>query len=67
MITVYTDPKCGKCKMLKKLLDRKQIEYKEERADIDALIDEGYKTIPVVELPNGKKLNFSQAWDRYQK
>ena len=50
---------CPKCKVLKKKLDKKQVDYSEE-TDSEILISKGFKSVPVLEV-DGKVLNFMDA------
>jgi len=50
---------CPKCKILKKKLEEKQIEYQENN-DTDEMIKLGIDFVPVLQVGN-KQLNFTQA------
>jgi mycoredoxin len=63
MIKVYATTWCGDCKMAKKVLDERQIQY--EYIDIDqvpdaaALVQEingGFRTVPTILFPDGRVL-----------
>ncbi|CAH1856055.1 glutaredoxin-like protein NrdH [Convivina praedatoris] len=60
-VTVYTKNNCVQCKMTKKFLDQKGIEYQEinisqETQYIDQLREKGFRQTPVV---MSGELNFS--------
>ncbi len=57
---VYTQPGCGKCKILKNKLDQLGIDY-EESSDISKLISAGFRETPVLEKDNGELLKFKNA------
>ena len=59
MITIYTTETCPKCKILKKKLDSKNIEYNEVN-DIEILKSLDIYDVPILEV-NDKYLNFSEA------
>jgi glutaredoxin-like protein NrdH len=53
MVTVYTKPNCVQCDMSKRLLDKIGVEYNtvdivENPAELDKLIELGYRAAPVV-------------------
>jgi len=53
MVTVYTKPNCVQCDMSKRLLDKIGVEYNtvdivENPAELDRLIEMGYRAAPVV-------------------
>ena len=60
MITIFTQPGCGKCKVLKTKLDNKGIEY-QTNEDVDYMIEMGFKSTPQLMLENGTILDFSAA------
>ena len=60
MITIFTQPGCGKCKVLKMKLDNKGIEY-QTNEDTDYMIEMGFKSTPQLMLENGTILDFSAA------
>ena len=59
MITIYTTEACPKCKILKKKLDSKGIQYKEIK-DIEILKSLDIYEVPVLEVDN-KTLEFNEA------
>lgn len=59
MITIYTTETCPKCKILKKKLNTKSINYKEIN-DIEILKSLDIYEVPILEV-NDKYLNFSEA------
>ena len=59
MITVYTQDNCPKCKILKKKLDGKNIEYVECN-DIDIMLTKGVESVPVIEL-DGNMFDYANA------
>ena len=57
-ITVYTQPGCQPCKATKRWLDKRGIEYAtvdvtESPADLAAIKELGYQSVPVVIVSNG--------------
>lgn len=52
MITLYTSPTCGTCKMIKMKLGMKNIPYNETH-DIQPLIKRGIQRLPVMVLEDG--------------
>ncbi len=60
MITIYTTETCPKCKILKKKLDSKNIEYKEVN-DVEVLKSLDIYEVPILELDNQDYLEFNQA------
>ena len=54
-VTVYTMPSCQPCRMVKRWLDNKGIEYTELEAKdhIEKLNEMGYRQAPVTVLPDG--------------
>ena len=53
MTTVYTKPNCVQCDMTKRLMDKIGVEYNtvdtvENPAELDRLIEMGYRAAPVV-------------------
>lgn len=53
MTTVYTKPNCIQCDMTKRLMDKIGVEYNtvdivENPAELDKLIELGYRAAPVV-------------------
>ena len=59
MITIYTTPTCPKCKILKKKLQEKGIEYQEFN-DEDEMQRMGILSVPVMDV-DGEKLDFPAA------
>ena len=59
MITIYTTETCPKCKILKKKLDSKGIEYKEVK-DIEVLKSLDIYEVPVLEIDD-ELLEFNEA------
>ena len=59
MITIYTTQTCPKCKILKKKLQEKGIEYKEFN-DEDEMQRMGILSVPVMDV-DGEQLDFSAA------
>ena len=59
MIVIYTQGLCPKCKVLKKKLDNKNIEYV-ECDDINTLISKNIDLTPVLEI-DGNMMNYSEA------
>lgn len=58
-MTIYTTETCPKCKILKKKLDAKNIDYIELN-DVDELIKLGIIDVPMMEV-DGTLLDFSAA------
>ena len=59
MITIYTTQTCPKCKILKKKLQEKKIEYKEFN-DEDEMQRMGILSVPVMDV-DGEQLDFPAA------
>lgn len=59
MVTVYTQPTCGRCNVLKKKLSDANIDFS-VCEDIDLMISKGFKTTPMMEV-DGKVMDFSSA------
>lgn len=59
MITIYTTQTCPKCKILKKKLQEKGIEYKEFN-DEDEMQRMGILSVPVMDV-DGEQLDFPAA------
>lgn len=59
MITIYTTSTCPKCKILKKKLQEKGIEYKEFN-DEDEMQRMGILSVPVMDV-DGEQLDFPAA------
>lgn len=53
---------CPKCLVLEKKLDLKGCEY-EKNMDRDFMLAEGMTILPILELEDGKRLNFKDAVD----
>ena len=51
MITIYTTDTCPKCKILKKKMDSKNIQYKEIN-DIEVLKSLDIYEVPILEIDN---------------
>lgn len=65
MTTVYTKDNCVQCDMTKRLMDKIGVEYQtvdiiENPAELDRLIEMGYKAAPVVVTENG------ESWAGFQ-
>lgn len=60
MVTIYTTDTCPKCKILKKKLTSKNIEFKEVN-DIEILKSLDIYEVPILELDDGKDLEFNEA------
>ena len=63
MVTVYTKPNCVQCDMSKRLLDKIGVEYNtvdivENPAELDKLIEMGYRAAPVVVTEDGSWAGF---------
>lgn len=58
MITLYSTD-CAKCKILKKKLDGKGIEYS-ENGDVDKMISLGFTEVPVLDV-DGEVYGFVDA------
>lgn len=61
MKIIFYSTGCPRCKVLKKKLDDKHIEY-QTVSDIDAISNEGITTVPVLEVDN-VKMDFKTAVD----
>ena len=59
MVVIYTQDLCPKCKVLKKKLDSKNIEYV-ECDDVNTLISKNIDLTPVLEI-DGNMMNYSEA------
>lgn len=59
MVIIYTTETCPKCKILKKKLSEKGIEYNEVN-DIEILKSLDIYEVPILEI-DGKYLDFSEA------
>ena len=58
MVTLYSN-NCPRCRVLKKKLEEKKIEYNEVN-DIDQMVKMGFNTTPILEV-DGQFFDFSQA------
>lgn len=53
---------CPKCKIIEKKLNHRNIEYEVIKDfDYDYLVKKGFTTVPVLELDDGRCMNFSDA------
>jgi len=59
MIVIYTQEFCPKCKVLKKKMDSKNIQYT-ECSDVDILISKNIELTPMVEIDN-TMMNYAEA------
>lgn len=59
MIRLYST-NCPKCKVLGMKMKQKHIEY-EEFTDIDAMLAMGIKSAPLLQVDDGKLLDFAEA------
>lgn len=59
MVTIYTTETCPKCKILKKKLTDKNIDFKDE-TDVEELLRLGIKDVPVLKVDE-TLLDFSAA------
>lgn len=59
MITVYTSPTCGKCKILKKKLEQKGLAY-EECQDVTEMESLGIENLPGMAV-DGVLMTFEEA------
>lgn len=60
MKTIYTTRTCGKCKILKQMMDVNKIEY-EECMDTDIMVSKGIFEVPMLETEEGVMMNFDTA------
>jgi glutaredoxin-like protein NrdH len=65
MTTVYTKPQCVQCDATKRMMDKLGVEYTtvdiiENPAELDKLIEMGYKAAPVVVTAKG------ESWSGFQ-
>lgn len=58
-MTVYTQPNCGKCKVLKAKLQQKGIAY-EESQDVDKMQSLGIMSLPAMQVDD-QLLTFEEA------
>lgn len=59
MITVYTQPDCGKCKVLKAKLQQKDIAY-DESQDVEKMQSLGITSTPAMQVDD-RLLTFEEA------
>ena len=59
-MTLYTQG-CVKCDVLKKKLEQKDLSFTIESNNFQKIIDAGIDFMPVLELDNGKLLQFNEA------
>ena len=59
-MTLYTMDNCPWCEILKKRLTHANIDYVENK-DAQVIREKGFKTVPRLEFPNGKLMDFEQA------
>ena len=59
MITVYTQPNCGKCKVLKAKLQQKGIAY-DESQDVEKMQSLGITSTPAMQVDD-RLLTFEEA------
>ena len=59
-MTVYSSSSCPRCKVLKMKMDKANLNY-DVVEDIEIMKEKGIKSIPVVELEDGRILDFSAA------
>jgi glutaredoxin len=59
MVTIYTTPTCSKCKILKKKMDEKKIDYTEIQG-IDVMQSLGFTEVPMVKMGD-RYINFREA------
>ena len=59
MVKLYST-RCPKCKVIEMKLKQKGIEY-EEITDVNAMLELGIKSAPMLGLEDGKLLNFTDA------
>lgn len=62
MIKVYSKNNCGQCEETKKYLTMNNIDYVEFNIEEDPeayqhVIESGYRSMPVVEFPNGEVMS----------
>lgn len=69
MITIYTQPNCGQCHVLKYFLEKNNIMFIECQ-DLEFMIDvKKFTNTPQLELEDGTILNYNQAlvWVKNQR
>jgi glutaredoxin-related protein len=59
MVTIYSNG-CPKCNLLKGQLDKAKVKYK-TTDEFQKLIDNGFTSLPVMELEDGKLLGYNEA------
>lgn len=59
MNVIYTQANCPKCKILKKKLDDKNVQYT-ECSDVNILVSKGVEFTPMLEV-DGDIMNYSAA------
>lgn len=60
-MTLYTQPSCPQCSVLKRTLNEKGISFNEV-SDTDKMITKGFKSAPIIETEDGAILDFAKAW-----
>ena len=60
-MTLYTQPSCPQCAVLKRTLGEKGISYTEV-SDLDRMLNKGFRSAPMVETDDGSILDFAKAW-----
>ncbi len=58
MITVYTSPTCTKCRILKSILDRNKVPFK-ENTDLSEIV--GTPSLPVIKTSDGQILSYEDV------
>lgn len=68
MITVYTQPHCGFCDVLKYYLNKAELPF-EECNNGDLMIQKGFVSTPKLEMEDGTVLGYTEAlaWAKTQK
>lgn len=59
MITIYTSPTCGKCKVLKAKMEQKGLAY-EECQDVPTMEKLGISSLPMLDV-DGSLMTFEEA------
>jgi glutaredoxin len=59
-VKLYTTPTCTKCKILKSIFTSRGVEI-EEIQDMAILKAKGIMSVPIVELEDGRLLEFEEA------
>lgn len=57
---IYSTQTCTRCKFLKDKLKEKGLDF-DVCMDTDVMAEKGIQTVPVIELDDGKRLNFAEA------